>query len=234
VDAPRRPAPFHRVLWRELVLLSPKLGAAAAFIALTVLVPTATGGERPAHDDNLAAFLTVILPLWWPAAVWGVGSRPSRRRVEPLPVGALAQQLGRLAAGALWLEVILFLALAAPAVGLGSWIPPLDPGNPATWMALPAAALLLYLLASPPALLGTDNWLLWYVGWVAFLLPVLPMSSILPQARFSLGSALSVVARNPGPWAEAMVLWIALFTAVAVLAAEWSVEAERSAPSPLR
>jgi hypothetical protein len=229
-DAPRRPAPLHRVLWCEIVLLIPKLGSAALLIPLLVAAPTATGGERSTHFDSVGFFFTGLLPVWWPIFVWGIGSRPSRRGVEPLPVGALTQRLVRLAAGAVWLEVILLLVLAAPAAGLGAWIPPLVPGNATSWAALLADALLLYLLASLPTLLWTRHQLLLYVGWLVFLIPMLPLvHSVRPHARFSLGSALSVAAGNT----EATVLWAAVFTAAAVLAAAWGVAEERSARSRL-
>ncbi|MFL5539685.1 MAG: hypothetical protein ACJ8J0_11870 [Longimicrobiaceae bacterium] len=233
-DAPRRPARLHRVLWREIVLLAPKLGSAALLIALLVTMPADTDGERWTRLDHFAFLLTGLLPVWWPVAVWELG-KPARRRVEPLPVGALTQRLVRLAAGAVWLELVLLLVLAAPAVGIGAWIPLLDPGNASSWAGLLAGTLLLYLLASLPALLGTEHRLALYLGWIVFLIPVMPlMHSTLPHSRFSLGSALSAVARETGTWPEAMVPWTVVVTAVAVVTAAWGVANERSAPSRLR
>lgn len=221
--APRRPARFRVALWREVVLLRPLQSAAVVLLLAGWLALTGGGGRR----GNALFAIAVILPLFWPMVVWRAGTSPHLPRVEPLPAADVARQMARLAAGA---GVLLLTLLPVLAVGAIGWA-----GAPASqpveeWPAYLSSALLLYLMASLPAITAGEHRAGWSTGWIFFMLFVaIPLIRYgLPRGTFSPGSALAALFQEPGPPAAAVVLWTAIFTALAAGLASAGVDAERN------
>lgn len=235
VDMPRRPAPLHRVLWREIVILRSSMAGMGALLLLVTLWANPTLDAIGANPAGAPWFLPIYcLSITWPIGVWLPLTAPLRRSVEPLPVGAVAQRLMRVAAGAVWLEVAVLLTLAGRAANVAGWIPRsaslAGESGPAAGIA--CCALLLYLLGSVPLLLAHTHTLGWTLTWLCGLLVAIPIAEgAAPHARFSFGAAMSAFGPQPGPWVGAMPLWIGIFAAVAAGAAAWGVRLERSAPS---
>jgi hypothetical protein len=224
-DAPRRPAPFRAAFWREVVLLRPLVSAAVVILMTAWLASVGTEGRKDALWT-----IVYVLPVFWPLVVWRVGTSPRLPRVEPLPMGDVARQLARLAAGAAVLLFTLLPVLALDAVGAGR-----TASLPAgTWAGYLGAALLLYLLASLPAIAAGEHRGGWTTGWTAFLLLVgLPLvRAMVPPGPLSLHSALVTAFLKPGPPAPAVALWTAILATLAVGAAAAGVNAERTSYVP--
>ncbi|HVG46151.1 MAG TPA: hypothetical protein VM890_15520 [Longimicrobium sp.] len=226
-DAPRRPAPFRVAFWREVVLLRPLPSAAVVLLMAGWLA--ATGGES--RRGNALFSIVLVLPLFWPMVVWRVGTSPRLARVEPLPASDVARQMARLAAGA---GVLLLTLLPVLALGAASWPGTVAPLPVEEWAGLLSSALLLYLLASLPAITAGEHRGGWSTGWLFFLLLVgLPLIRLgLPRGTFSPGSALAALFAEPGPPAAAVVLWTAIFAALAARLAAAGVNAERRTLGP--
>jgi hypothetical protein len=228
-DAPRRPAPFRVAFWREVVLLRPV--PSVAVVSLMAAWLAGAGGES--RRGNALFSILVVLPLVWPMVVWRVGTSPSLARVEPLPAGDVARQMARLAAGA---GVLLLTLLPVLALGAASWAGAAGPFPVGEWGGLLSSALLLYLLASLPAIAAGEDRGGWSTGWLFLLLfVVVPLIRYkLPRGTFSPGSALAAVFAEPGPPVAAVVLWTAIFAALAAGLASAGVDAERHCLVPPR
>jgi hypothetical protein len=197
-------------------------------------------------DHGLAAFgfaaaAAAVWGLFWPFKVWR-GERPSRRDHHwSMPVDRRTHDLARVAAGAVWLLAIAALPVLAAAAGAAVT------GHAARLAALPAfvwavpftTALVLYLLASV-AVVRSEHPAAWLwgtagvlgVGWsVALDLGIAPLSGLiggLAAGPWGLGTAVagplvSAVAgvgeADPGRWAAATALWLAVGAAGVAVAA---------------
>jgi hypothetical protein len=211
------------------------LGAVVLLVTLWVNPTLDAIGGNP---NGFPWFGTIyVFSLTWPITVWLRNGSPQRRGVEPLPVGVVAQRLARVAAGAVWLEATVLLTLAGRAASVAGWMPSstLLARESGSWAGIACGVLLLYLLGSVPHLLAPTHHLAWALGWIAMLIGEIPRAQrIAPNARFSIGTALSTLAPHPGPWVGAVLLWTAVFAAVAAGAAAWGVALERAAPSSAR
>jgi hypothetical protein len=230
-DAPRRPAPFRVAFWREVVLLRPLPSTVVVLLMAGWLARTVAEDRR----EYALAAVVFILPLFWPMVVWRVGTSPRLQRVEPLPAGDVARQMARLAAGA---GVLLFTLLPVLALGATGWA---GAGAAAPlplreWAGYLGAALLLYLLASLAAIAAGEDRGGWTTGWLFILLfmgiPII--RNVVPRGTFSPSSALAVLFQEPGPPAAAVVLWTAIFAALAAGLASAGVDAERHCLVPPR
>lgn len=228
-DGPRRPAPFPITVWREIVLLRPLVSAAAVLLIALWLGSTATENRR----GTMVAAVAWLLPLFWPMIVWRVGMSPRLSRVQPLPAGDVARQMARLAAGAV---VLLFALLPVLTVCPALWANAADLALTQEGIAFLAAALLMYLLVSLPAIAAGEGRGGWTTGWLFFLLFVaIPFIRFkVSRGPFSLGSALAAVLGETNPPATAIVLWTVIFTALAAGLAIAGVDAERHSLVPPR
>jgi len=230
-DARRRPARPHAVLWSELRLLrGPTLVGVAVAVACTLwLVPGILRTQPPAL--HVRGFLTVVrtVAVWWPVVVWLRGRGPWRRRLEPLPVGALALRLSRVAAGAVSLEAVVLAAILAHLAGGGPRL-----AAPASYPGVACGALLLYLVCSFPLVLARDHVVGWSVAWVCGMLTFgIPVWTLFaPPGVLSPGAALSVFSLHPVAWLPAILLWTTVVAALLVAATHGGVLGDRDGPHP--
>jgi hypothetical protein len=225
----REPASLRVALWRAVVVrggVMANLVASVVVFTLCLLPALANAGTDPYADSMWWAILHV-LSTFWILGVWFLGDGRARNRVEPLPVGALAQQLTRVAAGAVWLELAVLLVVAGTFSGMSGWPRPAMETAPA-WAAARIAlgALGAYLLASIPVLMART----WAMAMLAVLWTAMAISfvdSLLPRDGLSPSHVLGV-SRHTGQW-SAMLLWTAIVAALAVAAAAHGAAKERRA-----
>jgi hypothetical protein len=224
---PRRPARLHAVLWGELRLLSGLAAVAAAVATLWVL--SAESGSGPAPGELEPWVIPVIvIAFWLPMLVWLRGRGPWRRRVEPVPVGALAMRLARVAAGAVCLELVLAAVIVVHASGAAGGL-----RSAGSYAAVAGAALLAYLMSSFPQVLARDHLLGWSVGWTGMLqMSVFQVAQLLAPGVLSPRNALLSIFHQPDPWVPAMLLWLAVVGALLVWTAWIGVIRDRGDPIP--
>lgn len=224
-------------------------------LALLTAAPMAilTGGvhgvETLSLSDGVARtwMLPTLMALFWPAIATWRDDKPSERAYHwTLPVDRAMHQLLRTAAG--WVHLMAGLA----AGGLLAWAAMAgiqggaEAGDLGTLAAVPASAMVLYLVGSIPALI-TERPVLWLIVGYAALGAVIGIAGLLDwswlqqllldavtSGRLSLSAAANAPATLGGqlvgelgvtasPW-QALGLWLAVTAGLTVATARLHLE----------
>lgn len=223
-----RPAARGRVLrllgvaaaeFRALAPLMVAPALAAVLIGLVVAVAGRREGVLAASAWRAAldgpAFFWAALPF--PVVLWRGADAVQRAYRRSMPVGSVALDAVRVAAGAVWLLLLVHLALGIVFVGLAlrHGADALSPLPRFVWPGLPGAVMIIYLVGTPAAREGRLPLLIAFiVGMVLFMSAMVTGIGERERSTWSFFGAITpaVMSAEPrdGQWMAALFLWVPL------------------------